>query len=42
MHGPVNTSIFQEVLEGTLNGKKESIQQHIINVVNISLPDIRS
>lgn len=40
IHKPGNTSVFQEVLEGALNGKKESIQQHIINVVNISLPDI--
>ena len=42
IHKPLNTSIFQKVLEGTLNGKKESIQQHIVNVVNIRFPDIRS
>ena len=40
MYKPVITSVFQEVLEGALNGKKESIQQHIIDVVNVSLPDI--
>lgn len=39
IHKPVNTSIFQEILEGALNGKKESIHQHIINVVNVSLPN---
>lgn len=42
IHKPLNTSIFQEVLEGTLNGKKEPIQQHIVNVVDISFPDARS
>lgn len=40
IHKPGNTSVFQEILEGALNGKKESLQQHIINVVNISLPGI--
>lgn len=40
IHKPVSTSIFQEILEGALNGKKESIQHHIVNRVNICLPAI--
>lgn len=40
IHNLVSTSIFEEVLEGALNGTKESIQQHIINVIDICLPDI--
>lgn len=35
----VITSVFQEIFEGALDSKKESIQQHGINVVNISFPD---
>ena len=35
------TCVFQEVLERALNGSKESIQDYLIYIIHVGLPDIR-
>lgn len=38
---PAVTCVFQEVLERALNGSEESIQNYLIHVIHIGLPDVR-
>lgn len=38
---PAVTCVLQEVLERALNGSEESVQDYLIHIIHIGLPDIR-